>query len=297
MRPLPLLAAVLVLSLFGPPAGAVGAETGAVEVNFDLPANHGFHAGIEDSSEGVTLAIERKGRGVSYRVQGEVTETGVKAQFGKLGLIDVVFEPTETRTGAPRDCSGKPSTFSEGFFVGTIEFTGERKYVRIEGTRVKGRLDVWREPSRKCPGSRRPGPPQVEARRSHADSGDDGESASLLVRGRRCSCFFGAYAERDHRGRGPTILVGFKSERREQMEISRVTYAEARPAAFTFDHAAGTATVQPPFPFSGHGKFKRRPHARDLWRSSIRVPFLGADPVQFRGRGFRASLAREIPGD
>lgn len=297
MRPLPLLAAVLVLSLFGAPAGAVGAETGAVEVNFDLPANHGFHAGIENSSEGVTLAIERKGRGVSYRVQGEVTETGVKAQFGKLGLIDVVFEPTETRTGAPRDCSGKPSTFSEGFFVGTIEFTGERKYVRIEGTRVKGRLDVWREPSRRCQGHRRPSPPQARAHRSRRDSGGDGESAALFVRGRRCSCFFGAFAERDRRGRGPTILVGFKSERREKMEISRVTYAETGASAFTFDHAAGTATVQPPFPFSGHGKFERRPHARDLWRSSIRVPFLGADPLQFRGRGFRASLVREIPGD
>jgi hypothetical protein len=276
------------------------AHFASVDIELSLPADHGLHAHIANYEE-ITLEIERKGRLVTYEVPGEVTETGLKAQFGELGLIDVTFEPTKTRTDEPpKGCKGRPSTLSEGLFVGTIKFTGEREYVRIETTQAKGRLNVWRESEWRCPRHKRPivthGSPRPPALRSRQQSEAEKEPATLAAVNRRCTCFFAAFAERDRRGRGPSTFVGAQFEKREGMEISRVTSVEAGASAFVFDHAAGTAKVHPPQPFSGNGTFKRRPHGRDLWRSTIQVPLLGADPLRVGDPDFRARLVRALPG-
>ncbi len=305
-RPPLLIPALAIAVLLGaaPVAASPAAnpEDQSASVELDLPANNGLHAHLETFNGEVKLEIERKGHFVSYEVQGESTEARLKAQFGKLGLIDVAFEPTKTRTDKlPKGCEGRPSTFSEGLFIGTIEFTGEREYVRIEAAQVKGTMSVWRESEWQCPRHKRPirlqGAPRLSTLSPRQQSDAEKEPTSLGAIDYRCLCFFAAYAVRDRRGRGPTTFVGTKLEEREGVKINRVTSAKAGASAFVFDHAAGTARVHPPRPFSGNATFKRRPHRRDLWRSTIQVPLLGADPLSIRGRGFRAALVRELPGD
>ena len=80
------------------------------------------------------------------------------------------------------------------------------------------------------------------------------------------------------------------------MEIWRVTSIRGAAGAFTFDQGAGTATLRPPSPLSGHATYERRP-GRDLWRSTIRVPLLGAAPLRTDGPGFRAMLYPEYHFD
>jgi hypothetical protein len=264
-----------------------------------VPAGVAHH--LKTNSEGVYLKIYRRGRLASYKVQGESTEAGLKARFGKLGLIDVTFRPTKTRLEKPpKGCKGKPSTDSEGLFVGTIKFTGELEYVQIETTEAKGTMWVDRAFEWKCPRQKEP-PRTHGARRpstlSFRDRSDaDKEPATLVAMNRHCGCFFAAYAAPNRRGRGRTVFVGAKFESLEGMEINRGTIVDADPSAFVFDHATGTAQVHPPHPFSGSGIFKRRPHGRDLWRSTIQVPLLGANPLSVGGPGFRAKLVRALPG-
>jgi hypothetical protein len=299
----PALAAVTLLvaaPVAASPASKSVTHFPAVDIEFGLPANNGLHVHVANY-EKITLEIERKGRLVTYEVPGEVTETGLKAQFGQLGLIDVTFKPTKTRTDQPpKGCKGRPSTLSEGLFVGTIKFTGEREYVQIDATQAKGMLNIWRESEWRC--HRHRGPIRIHraqrppALRSRQQSEAEKEPATLAAASRRCNCFFVAVAERDRRGRGPSAFFGAQFEEREGMEISRVTSAEAGASTFVFDHAAGTAKVHPPQPFTGDGIFKRRPHGRDLWRSTIQVPLLGADPLRLGDTGFRASLVRELLG-
>jgi hypothetical protein len=283
------------------PAATSKAQSASIE--FELAANHGLRAHLETFNGEVTLEISRKDRLATYEIDGESTEAGLKAQFGKLGLIDVAFSPTNTRTEKPpKECEGPPSTWSEGLFVGTIEFTGEREYVRIEATQVKGTMGVYRELEWQCPGHKGPKPIQKGARQlsvldSRERSEAEREPATLGASSRRCSCYFAAYAERGRRGRGPTAFAGVKFETREGMEIVRSTGVRAGPSTFVFDHAAGTARVNPPPPFSGNATFKRHPHSRDVWRSTIRAPFLGADSVSMYGPGFRAALIRDLPDD
>jgi hypothetical protein len=119
---------------------AVNPEAHPASIEFALEANNGLLAQLEADSEGVDLKISRKGRTVSYKVQGESTEAGLKARFGQLGSIDVAFKPTKTQLERPpKGCKGSPSTDSEGVFVGTIEFNGEFEYVQIAATQAEER--------------------------------------------------------------------------------------------------------------------------------------------------------------
>jgi len=241
----------------------------------------------------VTLELRRKNHEVIYEVPGRVTEAGLRVRFGTLGLIDVTFTPTVTldSTEPSEGCTGAPRTLREGVFTGTIDFTGERGYVRIEGPEAQGSMSVisqW-----ECPDNEFF--PFKGARRRALRPKDENETASLHAESRGCLCFFGAGIHHRKTG-GKSIFYGAKAERREGMEITRITSVHAGVGAFDLDHEKGTARLDPPPPFSGHATYRRRPGS-DFWRSTIRVPLLGAAPLHTDGPGFYAGLYPEYHFD
>jgi hypothetical protein len=276
-------------------ATVVSPEEGTItRVELDLPASNGLRAHLKTSEkEVVTLELLNEEQAVTYEVQGEVTEAGLKVRFGRLGTIDVAFTPTTTldSTGPSEGCTGAPRTLREGVFTGTIDFTGEHGYVRIEGPQATGSMSVisqW-----ECPDNGF-APFRGGLRTALRPKGDD-ETASLHAYSRSCSCFFGAGLHHRSSG-GKSIFYGARAEERDGMQISRVTSIRAAAGAFTFDQEAGTARLRPPPPFSGQAAYKRRP-GRDLWRSTIRVPLLGAAPLRTDGPRFRAMLYPEYHFD
>jgi len=251
----------------------------------------------------VTLLIWRRKHGVVeevvYEVPGEVDEAGLRVRFGRLGSIDVAFTPTATldATEVSPGCTGEPRTLREGVFAGTIAFAGERGYVRIEAPQVEGSMSVF--PHWQCPEEDSlnpfepiPGVPQLSAR----PAGRERESASLYALSRGCSCFFGAGVHHRHSG-GRSIFYGTRFERRERMGIVRTTAALGPASAFDYDHEAGSATLDPPPPLKGHAAFRARDRGPALWRSTIRVPLLGAAPMKTDGSGFGAGLYPEYQFD
>lgn len=300
-------AAVLAVLLAIFPAGAAGASPESetvVRVELDLPATNGLRAHLETSEdEDVTLLIWRREKGatktVVYEVPGEIDEAGLSVSFGRLGSIDVAFTPTTTldATEVSPGCTGAPRTLREGVFAGTIAFAGERGYVRIEAPQVEGSMSVF--PHWQCPEEDGlnpfepiPGVPQLTAR----PTGRERESASLHAQSRGCSCFFGAGVHHRHSG-GRSIFYGARFERRERMGIVRTTIALGPASAFDYDHEAGSATLDPPRPLKGHAAFRARDRGRPLWRSTIRVPLLGAAPLKTDGPGFGAGLYPEYHFD
>lgn len=274
-----------------------GPEQGTVVlVDLELTASNGLHAHLENSEDGtVTLELRRKGQIVYYKVPGEATEAGLKARFGRLGLIDVAFTPTNTlnSTEPGEGCTGAPRTLREGVFSGTIDFTGEREFVRIEETQANGSMSVISQWA--CPEAEAMTPFARVSRLLAATSRNQKgkrESATLVASRRGCSCYFVAGVHHRHSG-GKSIFFGVKVEKREDMEIERATEVHGPASAFDFDFAAGTATLRPPHPLSGYASFKARPHNRGMWRSTIRVPLLGADPIDTSGPGFAAILRPE----
>jgi hypothetical protein len=287
------------------PAGTASADWPdkgtLIFTEMELKASNGLQAHLEVTPDDeVTLELRREGQYVVYEVEGEATETGLKVRFGRLGLIDVAFTPTVTldSTEPSKGCTGRPRTLHEGVFTGTIDFTGERGYVRLEGPQATGSMSVlpeWRcidEPAFAFAGASRLLSHETE------ENGKESEHASLYAASRRCSCLFLAgMHHRDRKGRrGRSIFYGVEYERREGMEISRVTQAFGAPSDFVFNHEAGTATLRPPRPLIGKATFRGRA-GRDPWRSTIRVPLLGAAPLRTDGPGFGAALQPEYQFD
>ena len=285
------------------PATAAATASGAspeqgtfVLVDLTLETNNGLDAHLENSEDGMfTLKLQREAQSVTYEVPGEATEGGLKARFGRLGLIDVAFTPTKTlnSTEPGKGCRGAPRTLREGVFTGTIDFTGEREFVRIEGPQATGSMSVisqW-----ECPEVEAMDPFASVSRLLAATSRDEKgerESATLAAVRRGFSSYFVAGVAHRRSG-GKSIFLGAKIEIREGMNIWRATAVRGPASAFDFDHAAGTAALRPPAPFSGHASFAARPHRRGLWRSTIRVPLLGANPIDTGGPGFRVTLRPE----
>jgi hypothetical protein len=291
---------VIAIALLAVPAGVAsgaGPEQGTVVlVELELKASNGLHAHLENSEEGtVTLELRKEGQVATYKVPGHATEGGLKARFGRLGLIDVAFTPTETlsSTEPGEGCTGAPRTLSEGVFAGTIDFTGERGFVRIEGPQAIGSMSVisrW-----ECPETEAMDPVARVSRLFATISRDEKgerESATLAAVRRGFSSYFVAGVAHRHSG-GKSIFLCAKIEIREGMDIWRATEVRGPASAFDFDHAAGTASLRPPAPFTGHASFAARPHRRGLWRSTIRVPLLGANPIDTGGPGFRVTLRPE----
>jgi hypothetical protein len=294
--------ALAVLAAPGGAALAASPEGGpVVRVALDLKTNNDLHAQLENSADGTaTLSFRRPGQSVSYEVPGVATEAGLKVRFGKLGKIDVAFTPTRTlnSTEPGPGCTGAPRTLREGVFSGTIEFAGERGFVRIEGSQASGSMSVispW-----ECPEAEATDPFARNSRLfALAGAGisrpvSQRDSATVYATGGACNCLFAAGVRHRHSG-GRSVFLGLKIEKREGMKIQRATQVRAPGSAFDFDRAVTEATLRPPAPFSGRATFEAgsKPRDRGTWRSTIRVPLLGADPIDTSAPGFRVNLADE----
>ena len=294
------LALLLTVFLTGAATAADPEAETIVRVELDLPLGDGFHAHLETSEkEVVKLEILRKREGmlqaVIYEVPGRVSEAGLKVSFGRLGRIDAAFTPTATldETQVSPGCTGAPRTLRDGIFAGTISIAGERGYARIDVPQVEGSMSVippWSCPEEDglSPFESIPGVPQLAAR----PRGKKEESATLVVIGPDFLRFFGAGVHHRHSG-GRSIFYGAETEKRGKMEVTRVTSVRGPASAFDFDHEAGTAALHAPRPLHGHAVFKRR----KLWRSTIRVPLLGAAPLWTGEPGFGVALYPEYQFD
>lgn len=121
------IAALLAAAPAAPAATNPEPDPASIDIEFD--ADNGIEVEVESFAQEITLSVNDRRSIVAYSVKGESTEAGLKAQFGKLGLIDVAFEPIRTleKGEPPKKCKGEPWTNREGRFVGTIQFTGERE--------------------------------------------------------------------------------------------------------------------------------------------------------------------------
>ncbi len=298
----PLVPALAALALLVP-APVATAAVDSVTTDLELPTNNNLVAHLDVFNDEFDLEIGRKDQSsyASYEVDGEATEAGLKARFGQLGVIDMAFRPTEVELERPpKGCTGPPSKFSDGVLTGTISFTGEREFVRIEVSEIEARLENWRESEWRCPSHRRRAhrvrrPRSLPFSPRPSDNGKTVGEATLTALKRRCRCVFVGYSFPNESRKTSSGFFGARFEKREGMEITRATGSSAPASAFTFNHKAGTATVRPRPPLLGYGHFERRPHGRDLWRSTIRVPLLGDDPIDMRDGGYRAKLVNELP--
>jgi hypothetical protein len=209
------IAAATALALLpGGVAYAGGPESGTVvRVALTLKASDGLHARLENSEDGTaTLELRKKDQTVTYEAPGQATEAGRKVRFGRLGRIDVAFTPTRVlnSTEPGEGCAGAPRTLREGVFTGTIDFTGEGGFVRLEGPRSNGSMSViseWECPEVEAMDRFTGAPRQLRLR----SGGGGGGSVELEATDRGCSCDFAAGLIHRH-GSVKSAFLGVENE-------------------------------------------------------------------------------------
>lgn len=271
------------------PATAFGDVDGDGETTFTVPlrANHGLSAKLEADDDEIQLTVRKGRQQAVYSAPGEVSAEAISVDFGSLGEFVIAYRPFRTQEthGPNRHCEGEPATTTEGFFQGTMRFHGEGDYVSIEAARVKGTLVL--HPPWECD--------YGDARASRASARATNEEATLGAYSRRDAIGFGVNASRRTDGKPSTFFFASNQEVREGVAISRFTYASTRSAGFKFDNRGGFAFVDPPAPYTGFARYRRRPNLPDAWGGSLTVPLLGLGRVRLAGPDFVARMVPRLP--
>jgi hypothetical protein len=283
--PKTLLLSLLALAL--QPAAALAVD-GDGEITFTVPlqANHGLSAKLEADDDEIELTVRKGSQEAVYSAPGTVSREGISVSFGRLGEFVVSYKPFRTlETHGPyRHCKGEPATTTEGFFRGTLRFDGEGNYVSIEATRVKGTLVL--QPEWEC---------QYRGRASSTRARVTNEEATLSAYSRRDAIRFGVFASRGEDGPPQAFFFATNQEVREKVAVIRFTYVGTRSSGFEFDNRRGSAFVDPPYPFAGTARYRRRPDAPDVWGGSLTAPLLGLGRVRLAGPGFVARMVPRLP--
>ncbi|HEY2477242.1 MAG TPA: hypothetical protein VGI17_00765 [Solirubrobacterales bacterium] len=287
-----ILASFAVLIVAGPTASA--AEARIRNPEFTLRED-GFLVTVKAASEStkIDLIVYRHGQVAYYLAPAEITEDSVKARFAQFGELDYTFTAAP---GKRPKCKGGDGTVP-GTFRGTFTFHGENDYLDFEADHAHGTFELFpmdgcKEPAASFEPPARPrragGPNQAAAAK---------EATLEVVSGKRPPAV-GLIAFSIGTKKGVKVFLNaFRAEMTEGVLIERGVQVLAGLGSFRFDVAAGTARVEPPAPFSGWAELRPGRHGRSIWRGSLRMPVLGAQPARLTGATFKARLFGSSPLD
>jgi hypothetical protein len=281
-------ALVLCLVILAAPAAiapTAGAAAPQHALSFELHADGFRIEGRSAPGSGrVRLMLDRKGEVAYYNARARLGEGTVKTRFGRLGSLDFKFVPA--RREGPLGCGGEYGA-QYGIFRGSLIFHGEHHYAAIDSARAHGWFQT--HPVRHC-GHAAHGSAATPSRGAPiAETGaslESWDSYQLPFR------FFGAFTENGKNG--PRVAFNaLLAEHREGMQVDRGVQLYAGAHSFVWDLGAGTATFEPPAPFTGRAFFRREPGGGSRWWGSLRVPILGGRPMRVTGADFETTFGTD----
>jgi hypothetical protein len=252
--------------------------------------SHGTDIYVSADADGwvEVLAFQlRRSEMAEYFARGLVAPRRIKTRFGRIGQIDMRWEPTskpEVSSEPQGDCRGRKALIQQGVWIGSFSFRGEKGYTKVDVKRVSGiAVHSFREVCKGPDAGAEYSTPPEETLLAHSRRGRrevDFQAVTRAARGGRIEEFNAAL-----------------TERRPKLFIRRITFAGGGAVAgqFDFDGTSGSARVVPPEPYLGSAELD--PTAAEPWSGDLTVPFLGVGLVALAGPDFRASLHRSGGGD
>ena len=253
---------------------------------FRLQASNGYtlrglayDGASRQQPDALLLFFTRKDSAVFYfaRRGVVVTEETIDADLDQLGSIDFRFVPT----GEPRDdapgCIDEPVEVDSGVYEGRVDFEGEEGFTGVHATRARG--DAKFGVGLIC------GMSIIEGQGGRAP----GAQLSVHRRWSGGSLAFEAWKN------SPTRPANFEAsveERRGALTIVREVEGRGAPTAFRFDIPKQRASLHPPSPFAGLGRFTRPGRSLGSLGGSLEVDFPGRANVALAGA--RGSLVRYV---
>ena len=252
-------------SLPAPGGFRLKASNGYSLIVLGIPARDGRPAAIE-------LFVSRKHQGVSYLAPATVTETSIQASLGELGEISVTFHSSGQQTTARPKCGGNSVSFDSGHYEGKIDFHGEGGYTEVEATSAPGNIDFWLNII--CPGIGGGRGAFLPGAELHVRNPQLGPELTVVK----------------NRPSAPVRLEVGVSEYINGISIERFTTMLMPAGTFRYDRRLQAATLHPPAPFAGTGRFIRSKKASKRWSGDLSVDMPGRADVPLTGSGLRAGL-------
>jgi hypothetical protein len=220
----------------------------------------------------VLIIANKKNQGVTYFAPAVVTETSIQASLGELGEVSVVFHPSGQPTRARPQCGGRSVSFDSGYYEGKIDLHGEEGYTELDATTAPGNIDFWLNVL--CAGG-------------GGGRGSFLPGAELSIRNPGLGPQLSVIKNRPSaRAR---VEVGV-SEYRSGISIERAATLRMPAGSFRYDSRLQTATLHPPAPFAGTGRFIRSRKASKRWSGDLTIDMPGRADVALTGRPLRAAL-------
>jgi hypothetical protein len=273
------------------------------ESRIELKAQHGYEVAVVGEGDVVAVEVIRtkpkakqglleklfgpKQAVTAYVARGTVTPRRIAAGFGKLGEIDMRFQPSGgvVKSGSHRRCRGTDHFTSRlGVFVGGLRFSGEKHYIAFDSHRAKGRV---RSPLRlHCASAafRRRTETRARPVRRHPSFAP----AFLLSSSRHG---VSSVELTTLRVGARTLFLAITEEGLSSM--ARIRYALAiapTKKSFALNDAVTAATITPPLPFHARGSYSAAPDGTTSWTGPLSVSFPGAPRLPLAGEEFTATL-------
>ena len=219
----------------------------------------------------------------SYSVAARTDRTGVLARFGRLGRVDLDFEPTgqPTEQKSGPFCQGGPQLTWEGVYTGTVQLQGRYGFRAIHDRSFTRKGTFSHTPRWVCHLPDEPTSPAL-----------GGGNGVLFWAGSCDGRGLSVQSERPRAGGTEQRSISYSayaSLREGRVQIQQDITVPAAPKTFSFDEALTTATVSPPAPFRGTGTLAREADGTTTWSGSLSATILGRQ-VSLAGPGFKSGL-------
>jgi hypothetical protein len=245
-----------------------------------------------NSGRGHRVVVEASGAdgSVTYTARGSVTDTGIHANLGKYGRIDMRWVPNGNVREVRVKCHYKgvrKHFYDAGSYVGTLRFRGGGGFTSVHLHRVAWRRS-WYSTLGACGYSLSTGEPGAGI---VIEAGERGHMSTPV--------HFFAY--KPHRG-AKVEYIARSDQRAGRIEITRHAFAEGGTHSLTAagEYPSVTATISPPAPFYGTATFEPSGPEKGTLTGSLGVEFPDRTKVALAGEDFEADLRLEsidiIPG-
>jgi len=266
----------------------------AYGAGFQLQGTNGYTIGFSAFSERLDgrgkahFVVHRRDRraGAAYYIAPAlVSPDFVKVDFGPFGRVDLAVRPS----GPPRmvhiGCTKQKYLFEPMVYEGTIEFEGERGYTAVTPTQAHPPSAVSFCSSISGYGESR-----------GADEPGARLSGVSYAHGRKVS-----FEVNKNHPKGRVKYSAEIKERRDGVSIYRSLDGYAGAGAFRFADDLSTASLAPPFPFSGAASLARNPESVfPSWRGDLAIDFVGRPNVRLAGPDIHVGIAHacfQVSGD
>jgi len=262
-------------TIHSPASNGFSLELEARRLHFSKAELGHFSESTPATSSSVFMTLKRGPASVDYYAPGATFAGGViEDHLGAVGEVRLRFEPRRiTRKPAQTGCSDGVQ-IERGVFVGVLRFHGEKGYSRLLRRRVPG--TVLREPALKC---------DLVPQESRG-------ARSTRVRGSRYrgSKGVGVVAQRLSPS-GAAKISATDTERRGRVSVQRTLEVDGPRGTLSIDDGLTEATLKPPAPFEGEGRFQAFEGKRSgTWLGPLSVSFPGDPHVRLAGKAFEGAL-------